>query len=64
MVLYNRHVLSETVSQHPVSFHPVPWAMARVVFLSRKKIDERFQSNAILLFLLMKGEAHCFQGPP
>ena len=33
-----------------VSFHPVPLAMARVVFLSRKKIDERFQSNATFLF--------------
>ena len=28
----------------------VPKAMARVVFVSRNKIDERFQSNAIFLF--------------
>ena len=33
-----------------VSFHPVPLAMARVVFLARKKIDAGFQSNATFLF--------------
>ena len=42
------------VNFRAVSFHPVPWAMARVVFMSRKKIDERFQSNATFLFSKIK----------
>ena len=32
-------------SHRAVSFHPVPRAMARVVFFVQKKIDEKFQSN-------------------
>mgnify|MGYP001801733259 CR=1 FL=1 len=43
-----------SVSCRAVSFHTVPLAMARVVFLSRKRIDGRFQSNATFLFSKIK----------
>ena len=33
-----------------VSFHPVPMAMATVVFLSRKKLTKGFSLNATFLF--------------
>ena len=48
-IVYNLMVI-EYAGQivRPVSFHPVPRAMAREVFLSRKKF-ERFQSYAIFL---------------
>ena len=44
----------ENVLNRAVSFHPVPLAMSRVVFLSRKKIDETFQSNATFFFSKIK----------
>ena len=39
--LYGLNFLAELWIFRAVSFHPVPRAMARVVFLSTKQIDER-----------------------
>mgnify|MGYP001793150353 CR=1 FL=1 len=49
---HQNNVTNRIISEvdRAVSFHPVPLAMARVVFLCRKKFDERFQSNVTFLF--------------
>ena len=39
-ILSSEHLIT-SAQYRAVSFHPVPRAMARVVFLSTKQIDER-----------------------
>ena len=49
-IFFSKFLLQCVPCMQGCSFYPVPRAMARVVFVSIKKIDERFQSNATFLF--------------